>query len=63
MKLKRYQKNILSVLIIAAGGFILFNLAFLMTAFVTNVVISFSETRQPGAVHIIILLGEDYLYC
>lgn len=53
MKLKLYQKNILSVLVIVVGGFILFNLAFLLTAFVTNAVISFSGMRQFRAVHII----------
>lgn len=53
MKLKPYQKNILSILVIVVGGFILFNLAFLLTAFVTNAVISFSGMRQSGSVHII----------
>ncbi len=53
MKLKLYQKNILSVLVIVVGGLILFNLAFLLTALVTNAVISFSGKEQFGAVHMI----------
>ena len=40
MKLKLYQKNILSVLAIVVGGFILFNLAFLLAAFVINATMS-----------------------
>lgn len=53
MKLKRYQKNILSILVIVAGGSVLFNLAFLLTALVTNALISFSGMSQSVAVHII----------
>lgn len=53
MKRKPYQKNILSVLFIAAGGFILFNLAFVMTAFITNAVINFWGVRQSGTVPMI----------
>lgn len=53
MKLKRYQKNILSILVIVAGGSVLFNLAFLLTALVTNALISLSGMRQSVAVHII----------
>ena len=50
MKLKLYQKNILSVLFIVVGGVILFNLAFLLTAFVTNAVISFSGMSSQSGV-------------
>lgn len=53
MKLKLYQKNILSVLVIVVGGFILFNLAFLLTAFVTNAICNFSGIGQFRPVHII----------
>lgn len=40
MKLNPWLKNILSVLVIVAGGFVLFTLAFLLTALVTNAFIS-----------------------
>ena len=53
MKLKPHQKSILSILVIVVGGFILFNLAFLLTALVTNFMVSFSGMRQSGSFHII----------
>ncbi|MEA4813541.1 MAG: hypothetical protein VB112_01355 [Oscillospiraceae bacterium] len=53
MKLKRYQKKILSILAIAAGGYVLFNLAFLLTALVTNALIGLSGMSQSVSVHII----------
>lgn len=36
MTLKTWQKNILSILVIAGVGFVLFNVAFLLAAFVFN---------------------------
>ncbi|MDD2371505.1 MAG: hypothetical protein PHQ32_05835 [Firmicutes bacterium] len=36
MKLKSWQKNILSILVIISGGYILFNVAFLLAAIVMN---------------------------
>lgn len=36
MKLKAWQKNILSIVVIVVGGFILFNLAFVLTALVVR---------------------------
>ena len=52
MKLKGYQKNILSVIVIAVGGFILFNVAFLLLAFVTNAVMSVLSMSQNEAPHV-----------
>lgn len=49
MKLKLYQKNILSALVIVVGGFILFNLAFLLAAFVINATISVLGIAQNEA--------------
>lgn len=49
MKLKLYQKNILSVLVIVIGGFVLFNLAFLLAALVINTVMSALRMGQNGA--------------
>jgi len=53
MKLKLYQKNILSVLVIVVGGFILFNLAFLLAAFVINAtmsVLGMAQNESPPIV-------------
>lgn len=36
MKLKPWQKNVLSILVITGGGFLLFNLAFMLTALVVR---------------------------
>lgn len=36
MKFKPWQKNLLSAFVIMAGGFLLFNVAFLIFAFITN---------------------------
>lgn len=36
MKLKTWQKNLLSVVVIMAGGFILFNLAFILAAVINQ---------------------------
>ncbi len=49
MELKLYQKNILSVLVIIVGGFILFNLAFLLAAFVINTTIRVLGMAQNEA--------------
>jgi len=49
MKLKTYQKNTLSLLAVAAGGFILFNLAFILAAFVINATMSVLGTAQNEA--------------
>lgn len=49
MKLKLYQKNIISSLVIVVGGFILFNLAFLLAAFVINATISVLKISQNEA--------------
>jgi hypothetical protein len=49
MKLKPYQKNILSALVIIVGGFILFNLAFLLAAFVIKATMSILGTAQYAA--------------
>lgn len=53
MKLKLYQKNILSVLVIVIGGFILFNLAFLLAAFVINATMRVGGMAQNEAPHIV----------
>jgi hypothetical protein len=53
MKLKLYQKNILLVLVIVVGGFILFNLAFLLAAFVINatiIVLGVTQNEAPPMV-------------
>jgi len=49
LKLKLYQKNILSVLAIVVGGFILFNLAFLLAALVINATMSLLGMAQNEA--------------
>lgn len=63
MKLKLYQKNILSLLVIVVGGFILFNLAFLLAALILKVVTSiWGMTEHEGSpvvgkmVYLLILL-------
>lgn len=59
MKLKPYQKNALSVLAVAAGGFILFNLAFILAAIVINASMSFlgmAENAAPPAVGRVVYL-------
>lgn len=53
MKLKPWQKNILSAFIILAGGFLLFTLAFLIFAFITNTAMSalgMPENASPPSV-------------
>lgn len=53
MKLKPYQKNTLSVLAVAAMGFILFNLAFILAAIVINgsmSVLGMAENAAPPAI-------------
>lgn len=53
MKLKPWLKNILSCLVISAGGFVLFNAAFLLAAFVINItmrVMGISENQAPPVV-------------
>lgn len=49
MKLKLYQKNILSVIAIVVGGFILFNFAFLLAVFVITATMSFGGMAQNEA--------------
>ncbi|MDV3429330.1 MAG: hypothetical protein LIR50_20275 [Bacillota bacterium] len=59
MKLKPYQKNALSVLAVAAGGFILFNLAFILAAIVINGsmrVLGISENAAPPATYRVLYL-------
>jgi len=71
LKLKLYQKNILSVLAIVVGGFILFNLAFLLAAFVINATMSLFGMAQNEAPPIvgrmlyllIILLISWFVFC
>lgn len=53
MTLKLWQKNILYALVIIAGGFILFNLAFILAALVINATISVLGMPQNEAPHII----------
>lgn len=53
MTLKPWQKNSLSALIIIVGGFILFNLAFLLAALVINATMSVLGTPQNEAPHIV----------
>lgn len=53
MTLKLWQKNILSALVIIAGGFILFNLAFILAALVINGTMSVLGMPQNEAPHII----------
>lgn len=52
MNLKPWQKNILSIVDIIAGGFLLFNFAFLLTAIVTNITIYFMGAWPGGYSHI-----------
>jgi len=53
MKFKPWQKNLFSAFIIMAGGFLLFNLAFLIFAFITNTAMSAlgipENTSPPSA--------------
>lgn len=53
MKLKKWQKNVLSALVIMFGGFILFNAAFLLAAFVINASMSLMGMPQNAAPHVI----------
>ncbi len=53
MKLKLWQKNVLSMLFITVGGFILFNIAFLLAALVINVTMSILGIPQNEAPHIV----------
>ncbi len=53
MKFKPWQKNLFSAFIIIAGGFLLFNLAFLIFAFITNTAMSalgIPENTSPPSV-------------
>lgn len=59
MKLNPWLKNILSCLVISAGGFILFNFAFLLAALVIRMtmrVMGISENEAPPVVSKAILL-------
>jgi len=47
MKLNNWQKNALSVIVIAVVGFILFNVAFLLAAIVINGIGMLTGGRQP----------------
>lgn len=50
MKMKPYQKNVLSAIAVAAVGFILFNLAFLLAAIVLNgskSILGMAENQAP----------------
>lgn len=49
MKLKLFQKNIAYILVIVIGGFILFNLAFLLAALVINATNRFMLMTQSEA--------------
>ncbi len=49
MKLKLWQKNVLSTFVIVVGGFILFNLAFLLAALSVNATMSVLGTAQNEA--------------
>jgi len=49
MTLKTWQKNILSILVIAGVGFVLFNVAFLLAAFVFNASIKIMGLPQDAA--------------
>ncbi len=51
MKLKTWHKNVLSLFIIVFGGFILFNAAFLLAAFVINASMSIMRMPQNAAPH------------
>lgn len=53
MKLKLWQKNTLSALVIIVVGFILFNLAFLLAALVINATMSVLGMTQNEAPHIV----------
>lgn len=53
MKLKLWQKNVLSMLVIVIGGFILFNLAFLLAALVINATMNVLGMAQNEAPHIV----------
>lgn len=53
MKLKPYQKNILYVLCIVIGGFILFNLAFLLAALVINASINILGVTENAVPHVV----------
>lgn len=55
MKLKNWHENILSSLVIMLGGFILFNVAFLLAAFVINTSQRIIGMPQNAAPH---LLGK-----
>jgi len=59
MKLKPYQKNILSALVIIIGGFILFNIAFLLAALVINAtmrVLGMAQHEAPSMVGRVLFL-------
>ncbi|MPM91419.1 hypothetical protein SDC9_138548 [bioreactor metagenome] len=53
MRLKPYQKNILSALAVMAGGFILFNVVFLLAALVINASMRVMGMPMNQAPHII----------
>lgn len=53
MKLKAWHKNALSILVIIFGGFILFNLAFLLAFLVINTTMKIMGTPQNSAPHFI----------
>ena len=59
MKLKPYQKNVLSALVIIIGGFALFNIAFLLAALVINAtmrVLGMAQHEAPSMVGRVLFL-------
>ena len=59
MKLKPYQKNILTALVIIIGGFALFNIAFLLAALVINAtmrVLGMAQHEAPSMVGRVLFL-------
>lgn len=59
MKLNTWQKNVLSAVVIAAGGFILFNAAFLLAALVINGLgmLMGNVDRPPSFIQIVAYAG------
>jgi hypothetical protein len=63
MKLKAWQKNVLSAVVIVVVGFILFNVAFILAAFVFNTVASLTGKgldqgpRFAGVAAYLVILG------
>jgi len=65
MKLKNWQKQVLSVVVLIAGGYVLFLLAFVVFAFVVNglmALLGLPENASPPAIgrvlaYLLILFG------